>query len=39
MAPAVARLMASELDKDENWIRIQVAEFNCLAEGYLLVVP
>jgi glycerol-3-phosphate dehydrogenase len=36
MAPAVAKLMASELDRDEGWIQDQIASFKHLAEGYLL---
>ncbi len=36
MAPAVARLMAQELNKDEQWVAQQVAEFDELAKGYLL---
>lgn len=35
MAPAVARLMAGELGRDEAWQREQVAEFNAIAERYL----
>ena len=34
MAPAVARLLAAELGKDEGWIAAQVAEFNELAAQY-----
>jgi glycerol-3-phosphate dehydrogenase len=36
IAPAVAKLMASELDRDEGWIQDQIASFKHLAEGYLL---
>lgn len=36
MAPAVARLMAQELGRDERWQEDQVQEFTRLAEGYLL---
>jgi glycerol-3-phosphate dehydrogenase len=36
MAPAVARLMAEELGRDESWQRDQVAEFTTLAHGYLV---
>lgn len=36
MAPAVARIMAQELGRDEKWQRGQVEEFTRLAEGYLL---
>jgi glycerol-3-phosphate dehydrogenase len=35
MAPAVARLMAAELGRDESWQQAQVAEFNAIAERYL----
>lgn len=35
-APLVARLMAIELSKDENWEKEQVGEFNVIAKGYLL---
>ncbi|CAN5714258.1 glycerol-3-phosphate dehydrogenase/oxidase [soil metagenome] len=34
-APAVARLMAGELDRDEAWIQEQIVEFSELAGGYL----
>ena len=37
MAPAVARLMAAELGRDEAWQKQQVAEFSAIAEGYLPV--
>ncbi|MCU1298723.1 MAG: Aerobic glycerol-3-phosphate dehydrogenase [Acidobacteriaceae bacterium] len=36
MAPAVAKLMASELGRDDDWIHDQIASFTNLAEGYLL---
>ena len=36
MAPAVAAIMASELNKDENWQIKQVEEFSTMAKGYLL---
>lgn len=36
MAPAVAELMAKELDYDEEWIETQVQEFTKLANRYLL---
>lgn len=36
MAPAVASLMAKELDKDEAWQRAQVAAFGELAKIYVL---
>ena len=34
-APQVAQYMASEMNKDENWITQQVNEFNLLAQQYL----
>ncbi|MEX2465338.1 MAG: glycerol-3-phosphate dehydrogenase/oxidase [Gemmatimonadota bacterium] len=34
-APAVANLMARELDRDEGWIADQLKAFNAIAEGYL----
>lgn len=37
IAPAVAALMAKEMNKDETWVNIQVADFNHVAEGYLLI--
>lgn len=36
MAPEVARIMASELRKDETWERAQGVAFATLAEGYLV---
>jgi glycerol-3-phosphate dehydrogenase len=36
MAPRVARLMAIELERGEDWIRDQVAAFTRLAEQYVL---
>jgi glycerol-3-phosphate dehydrogenase len=36
MAPAVARLMADELGKGQDWIDQQLREFNDLAAKYLL---
>lgn len=36
MAPAVAALMAIELNKDKNWEESQVDDFTKLAKGYLL---
>lgn len=35
LAPAVARLMAAELGRDEAWQRDQVTEFTTIAERYL----
>ncbi|MGZ3874263.1 MAG: glycerol-3-phosphate dehydrogenase/oxidase, partial [Mucilaginibacter sp.] len=37
MAPEVARLMARELKRDKKWENAQVADFNHIAEGYLLL--
>jgi glycerol-3-phosphate dehydrogenase len=37
MAPMVAKLMGREMKKDEAWENAQVADFNYLAEGYLLI--
>lgn len=37
MAPAVARLMAAQLGRDEAWQAAQVDEFNSIAERYLAV--
>jgi glycerol-3-phosphate dehydrogenase len=36
MAPAVARLMAAELIKDENWEREQLVSFLAVAKNYLV---
>jgi glycerol-3-phosphate dehydrogenase len=36
MAPAVARLLAEELGKDESWQRSQVQTYTKLAQGYLV---
>lgn len=36
LAPAVARIMAAELNQDEQWINNQVETFSSLATGYLL---
>ena len=36
MAPEVARLMATELGKDDIWEREQIVSFGKIAEGYLL---
>lgn len=35
MAPAVARLMASELNRDKAWETLQIAEFERIAANYL----
>jgi glycerol-3-phosphate dehydrogenase len=37
MAPAVARLMAAELGRDDTWQRQQVSDFTSIAERYLPV--
>jgi glycerol-3-phosphate dehydrogenase len=37
VAPAVARLMAAELGKTEDWVKAQVTEFTTIAERYLPV--
>jgi glycerol-3-phosphate dehydrogenase len=34
MAPAVARLLANELGRDQAWVDAQVTEFRQLAEQY-----
>ena len=34
-APTVARIMATELGKDANWIQQQVEEFSLIAKNYL----
>ncbi|HEY2649707.1 MAG TPA: glycerol-3-phosphate dehydrogenase/oxidase [Puia sp.] len=36
MAPAVAHLMAKELNKDDSWEKEQVLSFNSIAKNYLL---
>jgi glycerol-3-phosphate dehydrogenase len=36
MAPAVAHLMAEELNKDESWEKEQVLSFNSIAKNYLV---
>jgi glycerol-3-phosphate dehydrogenase len=35
-APAVARLMAKEMRKDDYWVQQQIKSFNSVAEQYLL---
>lgn len=35
-APVVAKLLATELNKDENWISQQVADFTAIAKDYIL---
>jgi glycerol-3-phosphate dehydrogenase len=39
MAPATARLLARELDRDEAWQAQQVRAFGTLAQGYLVEPP
>ena len=36
MAPAVAKLMATELGQDDRWQTEQVAQFTAMAQGYLV---
>lgn len=36
MAPRVAEIMATELNKDSNWVRQQVEEYTELARGYVM---
>ncbi len=36
VAEDVAKLLASELDKDDNWISDQTTKYNELAKGYLI---
>jgi len=36
MAPEVAKIMAKELNKDDEWQKQQIAEFTALAKGYLI---
>ncbi|EOZ99700.1 Glycerol-3-phosphate dehydrogenase [Indibacter alkaliphilus LW1] len=36
MAPLVAELMASELGKDESWVKSELADFEKLANKYIL---
>jgi glycerol-3-phosphate dehydrogenase len=35
-APAVAQLMAQELQRGQDWVQHQIQEFSMVAEGYLL---
>jgi glycerol-3-phosphate dehydrogenase len=35
-APVVATIMANELNKDEQWINLQVISFKKISEGYLI---
>jgi len=35
-APFVAKIMAKELDKDNNWIKLQETQFMSLAKNYIL---
>jgi len=36
MAPTVARLMAEELNYDDNWVNNQIEDYTKLANEYLL---
>ncbi|PSL47366.1 glycerol-3-phosphate dehydrogenase [Chitinophaga niastensis] len=36
IAPAVARIMAEELHKDEHWVATQISSFEAAAKAYLL---
>jgi glycerol-3-phosphate dehydrogenase len=36
IAPAVAAIMAQELQKDETWVQQQLESFDALAKGYIL---
>ena len=36
MAPRVARIMATELGRDDEWVGSQIAEYSQLAQGYLI---
>ena len=38
-APAVARLLADELGRDDRWVAAQVRDYRELARGWLLPVP
>ena len=38
-APAVARIMAQELGRDESWIAAQVSSYQALARGYVFGDP
>ena len=38
-APAVARLLAAELGRDEAWVSSQVAAYSALARGYVYSDP
>ena len=35
-APTVAKLMAAEMNKDEEWIESELADFNKTASKYLI---
>jgi len=39
LAPAVARVMAEELGKDERWVNDQIEAFGTLVRQYLLYTP
>jgi glycerol-3-phosphate dehydrogenase len=36
LAPKVARIMVEELNHDEEWVKMQIADFTSLANGYSL---
>jgi glycerol-3-phosphate dehydrogenase len=36
MAPEVVKLMATEMLKDDDWIKTEIAEYNTLAKRYIL---
>jgi len=36
MAPEVAKLMAEEMDKDREWQKTQVSEYEHIASAYIL---
>jgi glycerol-3-phosphate dehydrogenase len=38
IAPKVARLMAEEMNKDEDWIKEQINNFNSIAGNYLPII-
>jgi len=35
MAPRVAKLMATELNKNRKWVKGQIDSYNIVAKGYL----
>lgn len=36
MAPAVARILAHELGRDDDWVQTQLAAYQAIASGYIL---